>query len=153
MTIYENEGFSVVTYDRPHHSRENGGHIVIKPKKQFIHLETMDDNISDAMFKLAKDVGTAMKQTLAQSGVDIVRINYQINGNWAYFDSDPKPFVHLHLYGRTADEKHSDGDPKFQAFPEAIYLPNPKTNYYDNFNPLTEEDCSAIQKILESKNE
>ncbi len=152
MHIYKNEDFTVTTYDKPHHSRENGGHIVIQPNKQFVHLEEIDDATLIAMFKLAKNAGTAMKQVLADSGIDIIRINYQVNGNWAYFDPSPKPFVHLHLYGRTANEKHTDGDPRFQAFPEALYFPNPKTDYYNNFNPLTEEDCFKIQNALANEN-
>jgi diadenosine tetraphosphate (Ap4A) HIT family hydrolase len=153
MLIYEDKDFSVTTYDKPHHSRENGGHIVIKPKKQFAHVEEMDDVSLTAMVSLAKNVGTAMKQALANAGINIVRINYQINGNWAYFGSNPNPFVHLHLYGRTANEKHPDNDPRFQAFPEALCFPNPTTDYYDNFSPLTEEDCMTIHKNLENKNE
>lgn len=150
MLVYENEDFSVTAHDNPHHSRQNGGHIIIKPKKQFAHAEEMDDASLAAMVSLAKNVGTAMKQVLASTGIDIVRINYQINGNWAYFDSNPKPFVHLHLYGRTVGEKHPDNDPRFQAFPEALCFPNPETDYYKNFSPLTKEDCVAIQKNLEN---
>ncbi len=113
----------------------------------------MDDASLVAMLKLAKKVAAAMKQVLADSGINIVRINYQVNGNWAYLDPEPRPFVHLHLYGRTAGEKHPDNDPKFQPFPEALCFPNPKTDYYKKFNPLTEEDCKAISKSLGNKSE
>ena len=153
MLIYQNENFSVTSHDKPHHSRENGGHIVIRPNKQFAHLEEMDDVTLAAMLKLAKGVGVAMKQILTGSGINIIRINYQINGNWAYLEADPKPYVHMHLYGRTANEKHPDDDSRFQAFPEALFLPNPKTDYYKNFSPLAQSDCDAIYKILENKNE
>ena len=37
-------------------------------------------------------------------GINIERINYQDNGNWAYLKGT-KPMFHIHLYGRTKESK------------------------------------------------
>lgn len=51
----------------------------------------------------------------------------------------------MSLYLHTREEKHPDNNPLFLAFPEALYLPDRKTGYYDHFEPLTERECSQIK--------
>ena len=50
-------------------------------------------------------------------------------------------YFHLHIFGRTIDAK-------YQKFPEAPYLPDRSTHFYDNFVPLNEEDVRNIQEEL-----
>jgi hypothetical protein len=88
---------------------------------------------------------------MKRKGLDVVRINYQDNGNWAYKPTINKPpYLHVHLYVRTKGESHLHGDERFQAFPEALVFPPPESGYYKDFQMLTEEDCRDIKKEFEN---
>lgn len=147
--ILETKDFTVKAHKKPHHSRENGGHIVISPKQRYAHRHEMPLDLAAGLMHLTMVVGEAATSVLKQEGLDIVRINYQDNGNWAYKpEINREPHLHIHLYFRTSHEKHPDNDPKFQPFPDALVFPPPDTNYYDHFVPLTEQDCQNIQEEI-----
>ncbi len=86
-------------------------------------------------------VGDAMVKGLLNRGINIARVNYQENGNWAFL-KDEAPYFHLHLYGRTTDSRH-------QKFGEALYFPDPSSSYYDNVVSLDTEDIFEIVKQME----
>lgn len=65
-------------------------------------------------------------------------------GNWAYKEPKKRPRVHLHLIGRTFQEKHPANDPRFQPFPDSLIFPDKNTDFYDSFKPLTEQYCIEI---------
>lgn len=84
----------------------------------------------------------AYKIAMKKRGIDIIRINYFEAGNWAYKaeykeDGLVKSFYHEHIFGRTMDAKK-------QIFPEAPYLPNRKTGFYDGFEPLNDKDIEFV---------
>lgn len=149
-TILETPDFIVDTRDsKPHHSRDNGGHIIIRPKERYGHRHEMPLDLAAALMHLTMVVGEAATNVLKQKGLDIVRVNYQDNGNWAYKpEYNRPPHLHIHLYFRTTHEKHPDNNPKFQAFPDALVFAPPDTDYYDKFNSLTEEDSQDIKKEI-----
>jgi diadenosine tetraphosphate (Ap4A) HIT family hydrolase len=143
--ILETEDFIVESHDKTHHSRENGGHLKVKPKQPFNHRQEMPLDLASGLMHLTMVAGEAATNVLRGKGLDIVRINYQDNGNWAYKPEINKTnHLHIHLYIRTSHEEHPDNDPKFQPFPDALVFPPPTTNYYDHFQPLTVVDCHDI---------
>lgn len=147
--ILENKDFVVTAHDKPHHSRENGGHIIIRPKQQFAHRQEMPLDLAADLMHLTMVVGEAATKVMRASGVDVVRINYQDNGNWAYKPEINKTNqLHVHLYLRSPQEKHPDDDPRFQPFPDALVFPPPTTNYYDKFVSLTDQDCANIKQEI-----
>ena len=146
--ILEIKDFIIKAHDEPHHSRENGGHIVITPIEQFHHRYEMPLDLAAKLMHLTMIAGEAFTNVMKLKGLDIVRINYQDNGNWAYKEQKREPQLHIHLYMRTNHEKHPTNDPRFQAFPDALVFPDRSTGYYDNFVPLTTEDCSDIKKEI-----
>jgi diadenosine tetraphosphate (Ap4A) HIT family hydrolase len=150
LSILETTDFSIYAPKEPHHSRENGGHIVITPKQRFSHRDEMPLDLASKLMQLTMLVGEATTTVLRKKGLDVVRINYQDNGNWAYKEPEPTPHLHIHLYIRTSNEKHPAGDPRFQAFPDALVFPDRKTGYYDDFKPLTDEDCDDINREIKS---
>lgn len=83
----------------------------------------------------------AMMLGLAKRDIQIARINYQENGNWAFL-KDEEPFFHLHLYGRTINSK-------IQKWGEALYFPDPSSDYYNKTIPLNNEDIYEIVKQIE----
>ena len=85
-------------------------------------------------------IGEAMISGMANRGINIERINYQDNGNWAYLKGT-KPFFHIHLYGRVRNSNR-------QPFGESLYFPNPGDEYYDNLIPLDDDDISEIKKKI-----
>lgn len=147
--ILETSNFIVESHSQPHHSRENGGHIVIRPKENFVHRFEMPSAIAEELMKLTMLTGEATMLALKRLGLDVVRINYQDNGNWAYKNNPANPKLHVHLYVRTSDEKHPTNHPSFQPFPEALVFPPRESGYYDNFKPLSPKDCSAIKEDVE----
>lgn len=156
LPIFETKNFMVGTLLKPQHSRSNGGQIVIFPKTEVEqHYELSLDIARDFMY-LSMIVGEAATTIMRRNGLVVVRGNYQENGNWAHkpgAEFPPRP--HLHIFLRTTDESHPNNDSRFQAFPEAIFMPAKESGYYDSFEPLTEKDCQDIHdeilKLLSSE--
>jgi len=149
-TILETKDFLVLGSDRPHHDRNNGGHAKVLPKLAYSDRTEMPIGLYIVMMELVLITGEAIIKVMRQKGIDVVRINYQDNGNWSYFPQIQKqPHIHIHLYVRSNGEKHPTGDPRFHAFPEALYLPfiGHHPDYYESFQPYSQEDC------LDFKNE
>ena len=143
--ILETQDFKVTGHDRAHHSRENGGHIVVWPQKRYAHLSDMPPTLAASFMYLNQVVGEAFLNVATGNGLKAVRVNYTCFGNWNYKEPVKAPVVHMNLMLRTWGEKHPDNDPLFLAFPEALYLPDRSTGYYDHFEPLTEQECHQIK--------
>ena len=141
QVIYKTDNFYVFTPDRVHVSREEGGHLCIASFNDK-YLSRLDLTLKEAeeFIRLSMIVGEAMIRGMAQRGIQIGRINYQENGNWAFL-RDEKPFFHLHLYGRVENAHH-------QKWGEALYFPNPKSSYYNNLVPLDDLDIEAIKEQI-----
>ncbi len=95
--------------------------------------------------RLTMLVGEAMQIAMNNRGIPVVKINYEDLDNWAY-KTGAKPHLHIHLFGRSKDAVK-------QKFPEAVYLPDRSSGFYDNFEALNTGDICEIQKqikLLES---
>lgn len=143
VIIYETDNFFVFVPEKPHISREEGGHLCIAGKKEgFTSRLNLSPSEAKEFIRLSMLIGEAMILGLLNNGISISRINYQENGNWAFL-KDEKPFFHLHLYGRATDARH-------QKWGEALYFPDPKSSYYDNNLPLNHLDITEIQKQIKN---
>ena len=125
---------------RPHVSREEGGHIVIFPKRAVAERQdlTYDEAVDVMMTSI--QLGQAMTEVLTAAGIPIRTINYQDNGNWCFLRGEPHASFHVHLYGRAENTE-------YQTFGESLCFPDPneRPGFYDRNKPLTSED---IEKIL-----
>jgi len=141
--IYETENFSVVQPGRPHISREDGGHLWIISKEHYTDRTEFPPKVAIEMIRLSQMVGIAYKKAMAEGGVDVARINYQENGNWAFRKgASYQPYFHLHIYGRTVDSKN-------QTWGQALVFPDPDTGCYEGLTRLTDEDVSAFVKYMD----
>ena len=138
--IYETENFYVLARWKPHVSREEGGHIRIKPKRKVKNRYELTPKEAKELIRLTMLAGEAMINGMKNRGVDIEIINFQDNGNWAYLRFEV-PAFHIHLYGRTKDSVK-------QKFGEALYFPNPKDEYYKDLTPLDDDDIEEIRKQI-----
>ncbi len=145
MDIYESPSFKVVAADEPVVSRKDGGHIVIIPKNKdnLPDLMYLDPKRAVELIRLTMIVGEAMTIALKRQGIDIGKINYQENGNWAVFKSEG-PKMHIQVFGRAKSAK-------IQKYGEALYFPNKKENpqFYNNIETLNKEDVKAIKKEMD----
>ena len=130
--IYSSKYFKVVTPNRPHITRADGGHVVIVPKRAVEDRTYLTPEEAKELVQLSIVFGKAMKTALNKRGIDVARINYQENGNWI-------PEMHLHLYGRAKSAK-------LQKFGDALRFPKLETGFYDNNEPLNEADINEIKK-------
>lgn len=139
--IYQTENFIVESHEKPFVGRTDGGHIRIRIKDESIPDRTkLTPTTAIELMRLTMIVGEAMEKAMNNQGVKVVKINYQDMGNWAFKTGD-KPFLHIHIFGRTFDAKH-------QIFPESVYLPARESGFYDKFEPLSEADIVEIQKQI-----
>ena len=148
--FYKTPNFGVFVPQRPHVSREEGGHICIMYIGRHKCSSRLDLTPSEAkeFTRLSMLVGEAMLRGMKKRGVKIAHINYQENGNWPFLHHE-KPVLHMHLYGRTADSFQ-------QRWGEALYFPDPGTSFYDHITPLDQKDVVEILseiKKLEFKNQ
>ncbi len=141
-TIFETENFTVESFETPHVSRDDGGNIRIISKEKITDRTKLSPEKAIEFMRLTMVVGEAMEIGMKNRGVDIVKINYQDMGNWA-FKKNKKPIFHMHIYGRVRNAK-------YQIFPEAVQLPDRSTGFYDNFEALNEGDVIEIRKNIES---
>ncbi len=140
--IYETNNFIVEAPDKPHITRTDGGHIKITPKIKIIDRTKLNPKLAIELMQLTMIMGRAMTIALKNHNIDIGRINYQDNGNWSVFKPEG-PYLHIHLYGRTKNAK-------IQKYGDACYFPQRDTGFYDNFEPLNDDDIKEIQKQIET---
>lgn len=123
-----NVDFCVPT--RPHVTFEEGGHLFIEPSDKDVseRREMSAQQLSDMAFA-TQLLGDAMWKVFPRHGIELYRINYQDNGNWAFLRGDDKLLMHIHLYGRAVGEKK-------QSYGQALVFPNPEDPYYDDIEPV-----------------
>ncbi len=147
IPIYETENFYIQAASRPFIDRAEGGHIYIFPKVPIRNRAQLSPQLAIEYMKLSMVVGEALKSAMARRGVDIGIVNYQDMGNWAVFKPEG-PTFHMQVYGRAKTAV-------IQKYGEAVLLPQRETGFYDNFQPLDEEDIKEIkadiEKLLQSE--
>lgn len=140
--VYQSKNFIVESVDKPMVSRTEGGHLIITPKVRISDRTKLSPALAIEFIRLSMIVGEAMTVALNQQGIDVGRINYQDNGNWAVF-APQGPHFHLHLYGRAKSAT-------IQKYGESVNLPFPETGFYNSFEPLSQEDIEAIRNQIET---
>ena len=139
--IYETENFVVAVPKVPHIPRTDGGHLWIRGKEEYFESRTeLNPRQAIEVMRLTMLLGDAIQIGMRNRGINIDRINYQENGNWAY-QKGMKPEFHIHLYGRTKDSKT-------QIWGEALHFPNKETGFYDDFEKFNEKDIEEITKQI-----
>lgn len=142
--IFESPNFIVESHEKPFICRKEGGHIRITTKDKSITDRTkLTPKQAIELMRLTIIVGDSLQKGMNKQGIPVVKINYEDLGNWAYKRNE-LPFLHVHIFGRSTESKK-------QVFPEAVYLPDRKTGFYDNFKPLNEEDIKVIKELIENK--
>lgn len=144
--IYKTKNFVVVATNSPFISREEGGHMMIHGNgDKYRYNSKLDFNPNEVLEEamLCQMICEAYKIAMKSREVDIIRMNFFEAGNWAWKpnesgDVTAKAYFHEHIFGRTVDAKK-------QKFPDAPYLPDRSTGFYDGFKPLDDEDINAIK--------
>ncbi len=140
--IYETENFVVAVPKVPHIPRIDGGHLWIRAKKKYFSSRIeLEPKLAIEVMRLTMLLGEAMQKGMKNRGINVERINYQENGNWAY-QKGMNPEFHIHLYGRTKDSKT-------QTWGEALIFPNKSTGFYDNFERFNNEDIEEIKRQID----
>lgn len=144
--IYETDNFFAYAADKPYVfiDRAEGGHILIYPKVAVSDRTQLSARLAVEYTKLSMIVGEALKSGMARRGIEIGLVNYQDMGNWGVFKPEG-PTLHMHIYGRATTAA-------IQKYGEAVQLPRLETGFYDNFEPLSDDDIAEInadiQKLL-----
>lgn len=139
--IYETENFVVAVPKVPHIPRTDGGHLWIRGKKEYFESRNeLTPKLAIEVMRLTMLMSEAMRRGMKNRGINIERINYQENGNWAY-QTGQKPVFHIHLYGRTEDSVT-------QTWGEALVFPNKSTGFYDDFERFNQEDIEEIKRQI-----
>lgn len=144
LLIFESPNFTVEIHPQPFVSRADGGHIRIFPKdKARVTDRTVLTKAEAIEFMwLSMLTGEAMEKGLNKQGIPVVKINYEELGNWA-FKRGEQTVMHLHVFGRAENATK-------QIFPEAVYLPDRSSGFYDGFEPLTAEDMQLIREEMDA---
>lgn len=138
--FYETENFSVEACSEPHVDRQDGGHVVIHPKRPVEHRWELTTTEAHELIELSMRIGKAMLLGLNNRGVPVERINFQDNGNWA-LGQGKQPQMHLHLYGRAkASTRQTHG--------EALVFPPQASQFWKELTPLDQKDLDAILAAL-----
>ena len=140
--FFTTKNFIVESHPKPFVSRADGGHIRIRVKDETIPDRTKlsPDQAIELMW-LTMIVGEAMELGMNKLGIPVVKINYEELGNWVYKPGSGHAFLHVHVFGRAKNAVK-------QPFPEAVYLPDRSTGFYDGFEPLTDDDEKTILEII-----
>ena len=141
--IYVTRHFTVKAAGAPHVPRADGGHLFIEANDHSISERTqLTAEQAVELAWLTMLVGQAYWDVMPERGLDLYRLNYQDNGNWAFVRGE-QPVLHVHVYGRTRDEQH-------QEYGQALHLPYIDTGFYDGFEPLTDDDAAALCARMEA---
>lgn len=140
--VYETEHFYVEVGLTTLVSREDGGHLQIKMKQPVTDRTELSPKLAIEYTRLSMIVGKALKDAMNHRGIPVVTVNYQEMGNWAWKSSPVQPKMHMHIFGRALNAKK-------QIFPEAVQLPPKESGFYEDNEPLNDEDIAEIQKQIE----
>lgn len=142
--IFESPNFTVEIHPMPFVSRTDGGHIRIFPKDKarVTDRTVLTQQEAIEFMWLSMITGEAMEKGLNKQGIPVVKINYEELGNWA-FKRNEQTVMHLHVFGRAENATK-------QIFPEAVYLPDRSSGFYDGFEPLTQEDITVIRAEIDT---
>ena len=135
--VFETQDFTVKVPSVPHVPREDGGHVFIDANDPACQDRTQlsaEQAIECAWLTML--AGEAFWDVMTERGVDLYRLNYQDNGNWAFVRGEA-PHLHIHVYGRARGEQH-------QEYGQALHFPYVTTGFYEGFQPLTDEDVAAL---------
>ena len=136
--IFSTKNFTVVAYEKPLVTRKDGGHVAIVQKEKVWRDRTeLSPSIAIELMRLTMVTGEAMVTALNKRGIDVGRINYQDNGNWAVFTPEGS-FLHVHLYGRARSAVT-------QKYGDTLNHPHRETGFYDSCEPLNDGDIAAMQ--------
>lgn len=118
--------------DKPHLSREDGGHMLILPKIEVKDRTELSPELARELMKFTIIAGEAMRTVLNKNGVDVARINYQDNDNW-------REILHIHLYGRAKSAKN-------QKYGHSLRFPLTKEefNKQSPLSSLTSKDVADL---------
>lgn len=139
--IFETDNFSVQSADRPFVDRKEGGHVLIWPKEKVTDRTQLPPKLAIEYMKLSMVAGEAMKSALSRRGIDIGIVNYHDMGNWSVFKPEG-PTLHMQIFGRAKTAT-------IQKYGDAVYLPHRESGFYDNFQPLDEEDIRELRIDIE----
>ena len=92
-TIYEDDDFRAVLDTGP----ATRGHALLLPKEHFSDLYGLDDDYCGKVFKVAKKIGTRMKEKLNADGLNIVQNNGAAAGQTVFH-------FHVHMIPRYKDD-------------------------------------------------
>ena len=140
--IHETNNFTLVNVENPLISREEGGHIIITMKNPVTDRTKLNPGAAKELMRLTMLAGEAMETAMNNRGIPVVKINYADFGNGAFRSKNPKPQLHVHIFGRAKNAVK-------QKFPNPPYLAGTDDpGFFDNFEPLDDEDIEEIQKQI-----
>lgn len=140
-TIWKTDDFEIRLPKRPHIDRNDGGHLVVYPKRNVSFRSELSIREAQSLALLLQALEEAYISGMRNRGLEIIWLNIQDNGNWSFLSNKTRHF-HIHLYGRCQTETN-------QTPGQALYLPDPKSIIYDQNLQLNEEDIEAILNRLE----
>lgn len=139
--IFESHNFTVERHSQPFISREEGGHIRIFPKDKNIScINELTSKMAKELIWLEAITRLAILKGMKDRGVDMVWVNIEDLGNWS-FKRNERPTLHIHMFGRARNATK-------QKWPEAPFLPDRSTGFYEGFEPLNEQDMAVIAKYI-----
>ena len=95
-TIYEDEDFRAFLDLNP----ATRGHALLVPKDHFANLFELDEEYAEKAIRLAKRIGTRMKEKLGCDGLNLVQNNGEAAGQTVFH-------FHMHLIPRYEKPKRS----------------------------------------------
>lgn len=143
LVIWQNDCFEIRLPGKPHVSREEGGHLVVYPKRDAHFRSELTMSEASSLGVLLQAIEVAYIRALNDVGTQVVWINFQDNGNWSLLKGDSRHF-HVHVYGRCLQEQK-------QAPGQALYLPDPNSEYYSSNVPLRRNEIAMFVNYLESE--
>jgi diadenosine tetraphosphate (Ap4A) HIT family hydrolase len=135
--IYETQNFLIESHDKPHVSREDGGHIKISPKDKVGDVTQLSLEQGKEFMKLIMVTGEAMETVMKKQGIELGRINYQMNANFHHS-------LHMHLYGRGLNAVRQKFGNVLQHGPTREEF----NQQIASCTPLTEEDVREIRNEI-----
>jgi len=142
--IYQTKSFSVERSPAPFVSREEGGHIRIFPKNRKVRcINDLTPDEAIELIRLEMIVRESMIEAMNLRGVPVIWVNLEDLGNWA-FKRNEDPVLHIQVFGRARTAIK-------QLWPEAVYLPDRSSGFYDGFKPLDQKDMEKIRNSIEKR--
>jgi len=120
--------------------RQDGGHLMIKPKTDFSDRSSLPPEQALEYLFMSRAAARAFVEVMNESGIQVERLNHMDMANWRLL-TDKSPRFHEHIFGRARGSR-------FQVHGEFNRIPPKGSSHYLTLQPLSPTEIDKLRERM-----